>query len=105
MVDLHGKYYDGHYSHARMIQMLLSFELRDYLAIETYQHRVLSVARLNSTEADIIISTFKLPDTIGKLTVVIDHYLSFSDLSRIKAAIQMVLEEKAEKYGEFGLEF
>ena len=56
---------------------------------------------------DIIISTFKLLDTIGKLTVVIDHYLSFSDLSRIKAAIQMVmvLEEKAEKYGEFGLEF
>ncbi|HBY89810.1 MAG TPA: hypothetical protein DEO37_05145 [Aerococcaceae bacterium] len=100
MVDLHGKYYDGHYSHARMIQKLLSFELRDYLAIETYQHRVLSVARLNSSETDIIISTFKL-------TVVIDHYLSFSDLSRIKASIQMVmvLEEKAEKYGEFGFEF
>ena len=37
MVDLHGKYYDGHYSHARMIQKLLSFELRDYLAIESYQ--------------------------------------------------------------------
>ena len=77
------------------------------MAIETYLHRELSVARLNSSEADIIISTFKLPDTIGKLTVVIDHYLSFSDLSRIKAAIQMVmvLEEKAEKYGEFGFEF
>lgn len=68
-------------------------------------NRELSVARFSSSEADIIISTFKLPDTIGKLTVVIDHYLSFSDLSRIKAAIQMVLEEKAEKYGEFGFEF
>ena len=55
----------------------------------------LSVARFSSSEADIIISTFKLPDTIGKLMVVIDHYLSFSDLSRIKAAIQIVLEEKA----------
>ena len=100
MVDLHGKYYDGHYSHARMIQKLLSFELWDYLAIETYQHRELSVARFSSNEADIIISTFKL-------TVVIDHYLSFNDLSRIKASIQMVmvLEEKAEKYGEFGFEF
>ena len=75
------------------------------MAIETYQHRELSVARFSSNEADISISTFKLPDTIGKLTVVIDHYLSFSDLSRIKAAIQMVLEEKAEKYGEFGFEF
>ena len=105
MVHLHGKYYDGHYSHARMIQKLLSFELWDYLAIETYQHRELSVARLNSSEADIIIIIFKLLDTIGKLTMVIDHYLSFSDLSRIKAAIQMVLEEKAEKYGEFGFEF
>ena len=52
-----------------------------------------------------IIKSFKLPDTIGKLMVVIDHYPSFSDLSRIKAAIQMVLEEKAEKYGEFGFEF
>ena len=68
-------------------------------------HRELSGARLNSSEADIIISTFKLPDTIGKLMVVIDHYLSFSDLSRIKAAIQMVLEEKGEKYWEFGFEF
>lgn len=70
-------------------------------------NRELSVARLNSSEADIIIIIFKLLDTIGKLTVVIDHYLSFSDLSRIKAAIQMVmvLEEKAEKYGEFGFEF
>ena len=68
-------------------------------------NRELSVARLNSSDADILISTLKLPDTIGKLTVVIDHYLSFSDLSRIKAAIQMVLEEKAEKYGEFGFEF
>ncbi|MFL2140586.1 hypothetical protein [Ruoffia sp. FAM 26254] len=46
-----------------------------------------------------------MPDTIGKLMVVIDHYLNFSDLSRIKAAIQIVLEEKAEKYWEFGLEF
>ncbi|WP_338487507.1 hypothetical protein [Ruoffia tabacinasalis] len=68
-------------------------------------NRELCVARFSSSEADIIISTFKLPDTIGMLTVVIDHYLSFSDLSRIKASIQMVLEEKAEKYGEFGFEF
>lgn len=104
MVDLHGKYYDGHYSHARMIQKLLSFELWDYLAIETYQPGVECCA-LEFEWGGIIISTFKLLDTIGKLTVVIDHYLSFSDLSRIKAAIQMVLEEKAEKYGEFGFEF
>ena len=55
MVDLHGKYYDGHYSHARMIQKLLSFELWDYLAIETYQHRELSVARLNSSEAELLL--------------------------------------------------
>ena len=68
-------------------------------------NRELSVARLNLSEADILISTFRLPDSIDMLTVVIDHYLSFSDLSRIKAAIQMVLEEKAEKYGEFGFEF
>ena len=27
MVDVPGKYYDGHYSHARMIQKLLSFEV------------------------------------------------------------------------------
>ena len=104
MVDLHGKYYDGHYSHARMIQKLLSFELWDYLAIETYQPGVECCA-LEFEWGGIIISTFKLLDTIGKLTVVIDYYLSFSDLSRIKAAIQMVLEEKAEKYGEFGFEF
>ena len=68
-------------------------------------NRELCVARLNLSEADILISTFRLPDSIDMLTVVIDHYLSFSDLSRIKAAIQMVLEEKAEKYWEFGLEF
>ena len=68
-------------------------------------NRELSVARLDSSEADILISTFRLPDSIDMLTVVIDHYLSFSDLSRIKAAIQMVLEEKAEMYGEFGFEF
>ncbi|WP_171031326.1 hypothetical protein [Ruoffia tabacinasalis] len=46
-----------------------------------------------------------MSDTIGKLTVVIDHYPSFSNLNRIKTAIQIVLEEKAEKYGEFGFEF
>ena len=68
-------------------------------------NRELSGARLNSSEAEIIISTFKLPDTIGKLTVMIDHYPSFSDLSRVKAAIQMVLEDKGEKYWEFCLEF
>ena len=68
-------------------------------------NRELSVARLNLSEADILISTFRLPDSIDMLTVVIDHYLSFSDLSRINAAIQIVLEEKAEKYGEFGFEF
>ena len=55
MVHLHGKYYDGHYSHARMIQKLLSFELRDYLVIETYQHRELSVARLNSSEMELLL--------------------------------------------------
>lgn len=113
LVDLHAKYYnvsllvisDGHYSHAKMIEKLLKFELRDYLTIETYRHRELSVDRLNASDADIIISTFKLPDTIGKLTVIIDHYPSFSDLSRIKTTIQHVLEEKVEKYWESEFEF
>lgn len=113
MIDLHAKYYDvsllvisdGHYSHAKMIQKLLSFELRDYLTIETYQHRDLSVERLNGSDADIIISTFNLPDSIEKSSIMIDHYPSFSDLNRIKAAIQQVLEEKAEKYWEYEFEF
>ena len=104
MFDLRGKYYVGHYSHARMIQSCYHLNCEIILRLRR-TNRELSVARFSSNEADIIISTFKLPDTIGKLTVVIDHYLSFSDLSRIKAAIQIVLEEKAEKYGEFGFKF
>ena len=54
MVDLHGKYYDGHYSHARMIQSCYHLNCEIIWRLRR-TNRELSVARLNSSEAELLL--------------------------------------------------
>lgn len=95
LIDLHAQHQsasllilsDGHFSHAKMIKKLLTLEFSDNITINTYQHRDLSVERLNAYDCDFIISTFKLPDSISKPSIIINHYPCISDIHRIQALI------------------
>lgn len=101
LVGLHTKYQqvsilvlsDGHYSHAKMIQNLLSFELRNNVTINTYQNREITADLLDASDCDLIISTFKLPDFANKETIIIDHYPSLHDINRIEALINKIIKK------------
>ena len=86
---------DGHYSHSKMIQNFLSFELRNNVSIETYQNREISYEKLNSCDHDLVVSTFKLPEFDDKETIIIEHYPSFQDINRIEGVINKIIERKS----------
>lgn len=101
--DLHDKYQqlnvlvisDGHYSHGKMIENLLTFELPDNIEVTTYRNQNLTVDLLNESESDLIISTFKLPDEVQIPYIITKHYPSISDVQRIQTVVEEILDEKA----------
>lgn len=103
IIDLHTKYQhvsilivnDGHFSHRKMIEKLLNFELRNNTSFVTYQHRNLTAERINRMDNDIIISTFKLPENINKPNIIVEHYPSSLDIQRIETLIDEVLDQRA----------
>lgn len=102
IIDLHKKYQhisilvisDGHFSHGKMIERFLNFELRNNVTFDTYHHRNLTPERLNRMDSDLIISTFKLPEFIDKPCIIVEHYPSQVDILRIESLIDELLEQK-----------
>lgn len=102
LADLYRKYQrvnilvlsDGHYSHAKTIQKLLSFELRNNLEIGVYRHSKISEELLRDYDCDLIISTFNIPDLDNKETIVINYFPTAQDIVRIETLLSQIIHHK-----------
>lgn len=105
LVELHERFQkvsllvisDSHFSHAKMIQNLLSFELRQNVTIHTFHSPEISVEKLKSSDYDLILSTFKLPDLNDKATIIIEHYPRVHDIKRIEKLLNCIIEDKQQQ--------
>lgn len=82
---------DGHYSHAKMIQNLLSFELRSNITIDVYKGQELSLEKLNQSNYDLIVSTFSLAEISDKEVIIINHFPTFNDIIAIESCINKII--------------
>lgn len=102
LADLYTKYQrvsilvlsDGHYTHATTIKNLLTFELSNNVDIHIFKNRIISPDIIRETDHDLIVSTFKLPSLDNKGMVIIDHYLTDQDISRIEAMLTNIIQTK-----------
>lgn len=89
---------DGHFSHAKMIKNLLTFELRNNINIDIYQDRELTADKLNHSDYDLFISTFSLDSLTDKEVIVINHFPTSNDILMIQNTINQIINHKKENY-------
>lgn len=89
---------DGHFSHAKMIENLLRFELRNNININIYEDQDLSAEKLKSCNADLFISTFSLDTLTDKQVIVINHFPSANDILTIQSAINEIIKRNKENF-------